>query len=64
MSAIFGRSTDKYFRIIVLILLAGAIGTVGLVAYLGNPVVRETGYAPTQPVEYSHKLHAGDLGMD
>ena len=24
----------------------------------------EVGYEPVQPIEYSHKLHAGDLGMD
>ena len=24
----------------------------------------EVGYAPVQPVEFSHKLHAGDLGLD
>ena len=64
MSAIFGRSTDKYFRIIVPILAAGGAAVVGLIAYLGSPAVRETGYAPVQPVKYSHKLHAGDLGMD
>ena len=42
---------------------AGVIG-IALAVYLSNPVVRDAGYAPTQPVEYSHKLHAGDLGMD
>lgn len=24
----------------------------------------DTGYAPAQPIHYSHKLHAGDLGID
>jgi len=64
MSAIFGKSTDKYFRLIVLLLLAGGGGALAIVVYLGSPQVRETGYAPTQPVPYSHKLHAGNLGMD
>jgi hypothetical protein len=64
MPATFGKSTDKYFRIVVLILAIGAAGTLGLVGYLAQPVVKNTGYAPLQPVEYSHKLHAGDLGMD
>ncbi len=41
---------------------AGA--AVAVAFYLASPPVRETGYAPLQPVEYSHKLHAGDLGMD
>ncbi|HOL73927.1 MAG TPA: cytochrome c3 family protein [Bryobacteraceae bacterium] len=29
-----------------------------------SPNRAETGYSPVQPVEYSHKLHAGNLGMD
>ena len=32
--------------------------------YIGYPRVIMTGYQPIQPVPYSHKLHAGDLGMD
>jgi len=64
MAAIFGKATDKYFRIMAPVILIGAAAGLGLVAYLGDPVVRETGYAPRQPVEYSHKLHAGNLGMD
>jgi hypothetical protein len=29
-----------------------------------SPKFTDSGYAPVQPVPYSHKLHAGDLGMD
>lgn len=64
MSAFFSKSVDLYFRLVVLVLALGGVGTVGLVAYLSHPEVRDTGYTPVQPVEYSHKLHAGDLGMD
>ncbi len=32
--------------------------------YYGSPKYTDVGYRPTQPVPYSHKLHAGDLGMD
>lgn len=32
--------------------------------YYGTNKHLEVGYEPTQPVDYSHKLHAGDLGMD
>ncbi len=48
-------------------------GTAGIVAtivvvfgvnYFGSPKFTDTGYRPVQPVPYSHKLHAGDLGMD
>lgn len=32
--------------------------------YLGSPMNTDVGYQPVQPVAYSHKLHAGDLGID
>ena len=32
--------------------------------YYGSPSFTDVGYAPVQPVAYSHKVHAGDLGMD
>lgn len=64
MAAIFSKSADAYLRAAVLLVLAGGAGSLALALYLSHPQVRETGYAPFQPVEYSHKLHAGDLGMD
>jgi hypothetical protein len=50
-------------------LLGGVVG-VGLVyllvvgAYAVGPTTINVGYQPDQPVEYSHALHAGQLGMD
>ncbi len=32
--------------------------------YWGSPKFTDVGYRPIQPVQYSHKLHAGDMGMD
>lgn len=32
--------------------------------YWFSPKYTDVGYAPEQPVAYSHKLHAGDLGLD
>ncbi len=43
--------------------LAG-VGAAGLIAYFSLPRNLDTGYTPVQPVAYSHKLHAGNLGMD
>ncbi|MFQ6610576.1 MAG: cytochrome c3 family protein [Fidelibacterota bacterium] len=40
------------------------IGAVFGVTYFGSPKFTDVGYRPVQPVPYSHKLHAGDLGMD
>ena len=64
MGLIFAKSFDKTLR-----LAAGVIGVLvlcggGVVGYLVLPENIETGYQPKQPVPYSHKLHAGNLGMD
>jgi menaquinone reductase, multiheme cytochrome c subunit len=64
MSAIFPKYTDRLVRIggAVGVLVVGALA--GVVLYLGSPTVADTGYAPLQPVPYSHKMHAGNLGID
>lgn len=38
--------------------------TVFLIWYYLSPYNTEVGYSPKQPIAYSHKLHAGDLGLD
>ena len=35
-----------------------------VVAYGFSPKTTDVGYAPHQPVPYSHELHAGELGID
>jgi len=40
------------------------IVVVGLVWYYASPWYTDVGYRPTQPVPYSHKVHARDLGLD
>lgn len=34
------------------------------VAYYSTPKYTRVGYQPTQPLPFSHKIHAGQLGMD
>ncbi len=36
----------------------------GGIWYYWSPRYTDVGYRPEQPVPYSHKLHAGDLGID
>lgn len=43
---------------------AGLVAVVGLIWYYFSPRFTDVGYQPTQPVPYSHKLHAGELGID
>ncbi len=64
MAAIFPKSSDKYLKAIGGALGLALLGGVGLFAYLTYPPVIDTGYSPVQPVAYSHKLHAGNLGLD
>jgi len=43
--------------------VGGGVATF-VVAYYFSPRNLQVGYAPVQPVPYSHRLHAGELGMD
>jgi hypothetical protein len=64
MSALFSKTFDRTLRLAI----GGVVLTLGLVgaavAYFAHPKQMDTGYTPIQPVPYSHKLHAGNLGMD
>jgi hypothetical protein len=40
------------------------VSAVGALWYWGSPEFTDVGYAPEQPIPYSHKLHAGELGID
>ena len=42
----------------------GVVYIVVVVAYAAAPTTTAVGYQPDQPVDYSHRLHAGELGMD
>jgi hypothetical protein len=50
----------------VLGLLAPLLGAGAIFAvwYWFSPEYTDVGYRPRQPVPYSHKLHAGDIGLD
>ena len=64
MAQIFPKWTNNiqtYIAVGVIVLLAGAVG---FVWYYFSPWYTDVGYRPVQPVPYSHKLHADDLGMD
>jgi hypothetical protein len=62
---LFPRWANKAAPFIIFFVL-GPAGT-ALVAgiwYYGTDKHMAVGYTPVQPVPYSHKLHAGDLGID
>lgn len=61
------HSHNKQQRVITVVLLIGLF--FGLIT-LGSGMSswrlpdNQQGYAPKQPIEYSHRLHAGELGID
>jgi hypothetical protein len=64
MKPIFPKSADFVVRAIGAFLGISVLTGVAAFTYFSIPEVQDTGYRPEQPVPYSHKLHAGNLGMD
>jgi hypothetical protein len=64
MAAIFPKSSDLIVKVAGAVIGLGLVAAAAAYAYISYPTVIDTGYQPVQPVPYSHKLHAGDMGMD
>lgn len=64
MALIFPRWLNHFPTAVALLAPGGLVTVVVAVAYFGSPKFTDVGYQPEQPVPFSHKLHAGDLGMD
>jgi hypothetical protein len=61
---VFPRWANKT-RALAGVLLGGApVYLTFLLWYGASPKATDVGYAPEQPVPYSHALHAGQLGLD
>lgn len=55
----------NYVAPALLVSIVLIISTISLVIwYWGSPKNIDVGYEPVQPIPYSHKLHAGELGID
>ena len=58
----------KNWNLFVLIATVKGVGFLGFAIfvfwYWFSPSYTDVGYNPDQPVPFSHKLHAGELGMD
>ncbi len=61
---IFTRKHDLIARVLTAAVALGGLAAAGAYTYFSHPKVIDVGYQPKQPVPYSHKLHAGNLGMD
>jgi hypothetical protein len=62
--AIFPRWTNNVPIVIGLLAPLLGAGLIFAVWYWFSPWYTDVGYRPEQPVPYSHKLHAGELGLD
>ena len=63
MAAIFSKTSDLILKVAGAVIGLGAVSGIAAFAYFSYPTVIDTGYQPKQPVAYSHKLHAGELGL-
>lgn len=61
---LFPRSLNKLPLVAAIGVNVAIISVVLAIWYYASPKNLQVGYAPIQPVAYSHKLHAGQLGID
>lgn len=64
MSQIFPKKANVLPHVSLAGALFGGVFAILIVWYYFSPEYTDVGYAPEQPVPYSHRLHAGELGMD
>jgi len=64
VAQIFPEWTNKVPPFLLVGVIVILFGGVGFFWYFGSPKYTDVGYQPEQPVPYSHKVHAGDLGLD
>ncbi|MBC8327382.1 MAG: cytochrome c3 family protein [Planctomycetes bacterium] len=60
----FPRWTDKLRPLLGATLLLAPAYVTALFYFGASPETLAVGYAPEQPIPFSHALHAGELGMD
>jgi hypothetical protein len=61
---VFPRWANRLPLYILIGFVGIVLSTIFIFSYWLSPKNLEVGYAPQQPINYSHKLHAGDLGID
>ena len=64
MAQIFPEKMNQLPLVLGVGLPLGLIGAIGFVWYYFSPWYTDVGYQPTQPVAYSHRLHAGDMEIN
>lgn len=64
MPQVFPKQANALPLLSLFGLAGGGIVSIFLVWYYFSPEYTDVGYAPDQPVPYSHVLHVGQLGID
>ncbi len=64
MPQIFSRKANVLPTLSLAASGIGGVFAIVFVWYYFSPEYTDVGYAPEQPVEYSHQLHVGELGLD
>lgn len=64
MAQLFPEWSNRVPRALLLGLILLLTSIVFGFWYFASPKFTDVGYAPKQPIDYSHKLHAGELGID
>lgn len=64
MQPLFPRWTNLLPHALLFGFLGFAALVIGATWYYATPSFWEVGYMPTQPLNYSHKIHVNKLGMD
>jgi hypothetical protein len=61
---VFPRWSNLLLPGAIVVAMVAPLYVVYVVAFGFSPMTTDVGYAPEQVIEYSHKLHAGELGID
>lgn len=64
MPQIFPKWSNTVAKVVPIILVVGVCFAVFVFWYWFSPKNLEVGYRPDQPIPFSHKLHAGELGIN
>lgn len=58
------RTLDYFLKIRLPIIIFTILTTFTITYFISRPERDGIGYAPEQPIKFSHKLHAGDMRID
>jgi len=64
LAQLFPKWTNNIPTIAALGAVIIGLAAIGGVWYFFSPEYTDVGYRPEQPLSYSHRVHAGDLGID